>query len=353
MTLVTSRPGSEHALSVIVPIGPRHSDLKALYRDYKIGVTALGMPYEFIFVLDGPRPAAHQALEDLLHEGEDFTVIHLTRQFGEAAALMAAFERATGEVILTLPAYEQVESAELKKLISALAGADVAIGYRHPRAGNFFDKLRRNTFHRLVKGVTGAAFRDLGCGVRALRRQVFEELDLYGDHHRFLAILASRLGFRVCEVPLRQSAKDRFDRIYRPRVYAHHVLDLFSIFFLVRFTKRPLRFFGMLGAIAFMSGALLASYLGAQRLFLHESLSDRPLLLLAALLIVLGMQVFALGLLGELIIFTHARDMKDYRVEQVIHYPEAIDTSVSNESSAPTEEHKEALSDAGAPAAIA
>src|SRR5690606_11498379 len=108
--------------------------------------------------------------------------------------------------------------------------------------------------------------------------------------------------------------------------YVHHLLDLISIFFLVRFTKKPLRFFGMIGAITFIAGVLLITYLGVDRIVFSESLADRPVLILAALLIVLGVPIFALGLLGELIIFTHARSLKDYRVEAVIHYPETEET---------------------------
>jgi glycosyltransferase involved in cell wall biosynthesis len=314
-------------LSIIVPVGSRRSNLKTLYAEYKAGVMAVGIPYEFIFVLDGPRQDAMRALDELLHAGEELTVVNLTRCFGEAAALMAGFERATGNAILTLPAYHQVEAADLRKLVGALDANDVAIGYRFPRAGNALERARRAAFHGLVNFVTGSRFRDLGCGARALRRQVFQELDLYGDQHRFIAVLATRLGFRVAEVPVRQSANDRHSRIYRPREYAHHLLDVVSIFFLVRFTKRPLRFFGMLGAITFSIGALLITYLGIERIAFDQSLADRPALLLAALLIVLGMQVFALGLLGELIIFTHARNVKDYRVEEVIQYPESEESS--------------------------
>lgn len=309
-------------LSIIVPVGSRRADLKALYAEYQAGIAPLGIPYEFVFVLDGPRADASEALDELLRNGEALTVIHLTRCFGEAAALMAGFERASGNAILTLPAYHQIEPAEIRKLVAALHENDVALGYRFPRAGNALDRLRRSAFHGLVNFVTGSSFRDLGCGARALRRQVFEELDLYGDQHRFIAVLASRLGFRVAEVPIRQSAYDRHARIYRPREYAHHLLDLVSIFFLVRFTKRPLRFFGMIGAITFSLGALLILYLVVERVIFHVGLADRPALLLGALLVVLGMQVFALGLLGELIIFTHARSVKDYRVEEIIQYPE-------------------------------
>jgi hypothetical protein len=164
---------------------------------------------------------------------------------------------------------------------------------------------------------------DLGCGARAMKRRVLEELSLYGDQHRLLAVLADRQGFRVTEVELRQSERDRFEGIYRPREYAHLVLDVFTVFFLVRFTKKPLRFFGMIGATMFGLGVFVVLYLVFTRLAFGESLADRPALLLSSLLVVLGLQLFALGLLAELIIFTHARHLKDYQAAEIIQYPEA------------------------------
>jgi len=312
------------SISVIVPVCARRSELRALHAQYKAGMETIGLPFEFIFVLDGDRPDASRTLEDLLREGEELTIINLTRSFGEAAALMAGFERASGSVIVTLPAYHQIDAQDIPNLVAALSSSDMAVGYRSPRYGNWLDRMRRSAFHGVVNFVTGSRLRDIGCGARAMRRQVFEEMDLYGDHHRFMAILAARLGFRISEVALRQSPQDRLERMYRPREYVRHMLDLFSIFFLVRFTKRPLRFFGMLGVATFGIGAVVIAVLSAQRLFFDEKLADRPALLLAALLVVLGMQVFALGLLGELIIFTHARGMKDYRVQEVIQYPEIV-----------------------------
>jgi glycosyltransferase involved in cell wall biosynthesis len=326
------------SLSVIVPIGARRAaDLGALYREYRASIAATGATHEFIFVLDGPRPEERRALETLLRAGEEFTIVNLTRNFGEAAALTAGFERSSGGTIVTLPAYQQVEPGDIRKLLAALSTTDLAIGYRSPRHGNALDRVRRSAFHGLVNFVTGARLRDLGCGVRAMRRQVLEEIDLYGDQHRFMPILAMRLGFRVSEIPMRQSTQDRHGRVYRPREYVHHLLDLFSIFFLMRFTKKPLRFFGMLGATTFGVGAVLIAYLGMDRLLFSEPLADRPALLLAALLLVLGMQIFALGLLGELIIFTHARGLKDYRVEEIIQYPDAVAVSDSGSDCVPGE----------------
>jgi len=156
-----------------------------------------------------------------------------------------------------------------------------------------------------------------------MKRVVLEELSLYGDQHRLLAVLADRKGFKVAEVELRQSGRDHFEGVYRPREYAHLVLDVFTVFFLVRFTKKPLRFFGMLGASMFGLGALLVLYLVFERLVFGDSLADRPALILSALVVVLGLQLFALGLLAELIIFTHARHIKDYQGAEIIHYPQA------------------------------
>jgi len=310
-------------ISVIVPVGSRFSDPATLYADYKAGLAGLRRPYRMIFVLDGPQPAFAAGLEKLLAAGEQFQVIGLTRTFGEATALMAGFSRANGDIIVTLPAYQQVESADAVKLVDALQNNDLAIGERSPRIGGMFGRLRRWAFHRLLARVTKLQYHDLACGARAFRRKVLEEIHLYGDQHRFLAILADRQGFKVTEVSLRQSQHDHFKGFYGPREYVRGFLDIFTVFFLVRFTKRPLRFFGMVGVTTFAIGAIWALVLVTQRLFFEQALADRPALLLSSLLVVLGLQLFALGLLGELIIFTHARNLKDYQVAEVIGFDPA------------------------------
>jgi glycosyltransferase involved in cell wall biosynthesis len=312
-------------VSVVIPVGVRQTATGGLYAEYEAGLKALGVPYEVIFVLDGPQPQCEVVLAQLASRGEPITVIALTRQFGEATALMIGFEHALGSIVLTLPAYLQVQGCEIAKLVAALDDADLAVGYREPRASSWFQTVRRRAFHGLLRSVTGLGFRDLGCTVRAMHRKVLEEIHLYGDQERFLPVLAERQGFRVREIPVRQSKDDRRQELYRPRSYARGFLDIFSIFFLVRFTKKPLRFFGMIGITTLSVGVLELLYLVIDRIFFHSPLADRPALLLASLLIVLGVQIFALGLLGELIIFTHAGGAKDYKVDRVIHYPEAGD----------------------------
>ncbi|HEU4625689.1 MAG TPA: glycosyltransferase [Steroidobacteraceae bacterium] len=310
-------------LSAIIPVCGRHRELAALYREYKTALDALSPQVEMIVVIDGPQPQVTQQIEQLLQAGEPLTVIELTRSFGEATALMAGFQRATAPVIVTLPAYHQVEAQEIGKLVAALDGVDMAIAHRWPRAGSRWEFARRRAFHGIIAKVTGQHFRDLGCGVRAFKRRVLEEISLYGDQHRFLPVLANRQGFRVAEIDVRQSPKDRFERGYTVRDYTRRALDIFSVFFLVRFTKRPLRFFGMIGATTFGLGVLLTTWLVIDRLILHHPLADRPALILSSLLVVMGLQLFALGLLGELIIFTHARELKDYKIDRIIEYAPA------------------------------
>jgi glycosyltransferase involved in cell wall biosynthesis len=326
---------AQSLVSVIVPVGERQTPIGELYAEYTAGLQMLGAPYEMIFVLDGPQPAAESALTQLAARGERVTIVSLTRYFGEATALMIGFDHAKGGIIVTLPAYLQVEGCEIGKLVASLGDADLVVGYREPRASTWFQALRRRAFHGLLRSVTRLSFHDLGCNARALNRKVLEEVHLYGDQQRFLPLLAERQGFRVNQVALHQSKNDRRDEMYRPRNYTRGLLDIFNVFFLVRFTKKPLRFFGMIGVGTLSLGLLELFYLVFERIYFHNPLADRPALLLASLMIVLGVQMFALGLLGELIIFTHAGGSKDYKVDRVIQYADANSVEVSAEDLQP------------------
>jgi glycosyltransferase involved in cell wall biosynthesis len=320
-------------ISVIIPVGQRHENIRELYEEYRAGLDAVRLPYEFVFVMDGPHRDVMGDVESLIDSGPgNITMVVLNRSFGESTAIMAGFERACGDYIVTLPAYHQINAADLGKLITPLESKDLVQGWRWPRKGGGLERIRRSMFHGFVGRFTGMRLHDLGCGARAMKRAVLQELSLYGDQHRLLPVLANRQGFSVIEVELRQSERDRFQGVYRPREYAHFVLDVFTVFFLVRFTKKPLRFFGMLGASMFGLGALLVLWLVIERLAFNVSLSDRPALLLSALVVVLGLQLFALGLLAELIIFTHARHIKDYQGAEIIQYPRAEPARVARET---------------------
>jgi glycosyltransferase involved in cell wall biosynthesis len=305
-------------ISVIVVVGKRYDDLESITRDYWNVLKTLDRAFELIFVLDGFHENAFRVLSGLRTEGLQLKIVRLTKAFGEATALMSGFDQASAEIIVTLPAYYQVEPSELPKIVEKAETYDVVFTRREPRRGGWFESLRRRSFHRLLSAITGYRFNDLGCGVRVLNRRVLEELRLYGDQHRFLPILASNAGFHVSEIDVRQSEKDEFRSRYRVREYLHRMLDIFVIFFLVRFTKKPLRFFGMIGSIILFIGGLILSILIFERMFLDVALADRPAMLLSSLLVVLGLQIISLGLLGELIIFTHASTTKEYKIDQIV-----------------------------------
>ncbi|MGH8495709.1 MAG: glycosyltransferase [Gammaproteobacteria bacterium] len=306
-------------VAVIVPVGQRYDDVFELYRAYKAALEETGRSFEFVYVLDGRLEPVFKRLRELQQQGERLKIIRLAKMFGEATALTAGFEHSSGDILLTLPAYYQVEPSAIAGMIDRLDGNDMVIGRRWPRSGSRFESARRRLFHWLIRSVTGIRYRDLGCGVRAFRRKIADEVPIYGDQHRFLPVIANRWGFRILELDVPQSPKDQFRGGYRFREYLHRALDIFTVFFLVRFTKKPLRFFGMVGSITSLVGGVLVFIMVIQRMFFDMALGNRPALLLSSLLVVLGVQIFALGLLGELIIFTHARSIKEYTVELIVN----------------------------------
>ena len=306
--------------SAIVVVGARQDDLETLVEQYWRALGATGRTVELIAVIDGPRQDALDALESVRRSGVQVTIVQLSRMFGESSALMSGFDIASGEIIITLPAYYQIDPEELPRLMEAAADSDVTLCRRTPRRGSAFERFRRRAFHGFLATITSYRFHDLGCGVRALKRRVLEELRLYGDQHRLLAVLARNAGFQVDEIDVRQSDLDQFRSRYRIREYFHRLLDIFTVFFLVRFTKKPLRFFGMIGSVIFATGAVILTILVFERLFMDVALADRPAMLLSSLLSVLGLQLFSLGLLGELIIFTHAKSLKEYKIERIVNF---------------------------------
>jgi len=306
-------------ISVIIPVTERYSDVRELYHAYKSALDSTQQSYEIVYVLDGEFPDVSTALIGLKDEGEQIKIVKLAKWFGEAVALTAGFENSSGDIILTLPAYYQVEASEIPGVLEKLGKLDMVIGRRWPRTDAAFNRLQGKAFHWIFNKITDREFHDLGCGVRAFKRHVITEVPIYGDQHRFLPVLANRRGFRIDEIKVQQSDKDKHSRIYRPGVYLRRMLDILTVFFLVKFTKKPLRFFGLIGSGTFILGGLILLVVIFERLFGGVALADRPVLLLSSLMVVLGVQLFALGLIGELIIFTHAKRLKEYAVEEIVN----------------------------------
>jgi glycosyltransferase involved in cell wall biosynthesis len=306
-------------LSVVVSISERHDDLQQLYLDYSREILAMGLAYEFIFVVDGPDHDILETLKNLKKEHVEVSLIMLNRSFGEATALSAGFERAKGKIIVTVASYFQVEPHEIQRMVKGVLEdeEDLIVAWRHPRIDSRFNRCQSWIYHKIIRAVIGTEYHDVSCGLRVMKRQVADEISLYGDLHRFFPISAYQLGFRVSEAPVRQSPQDTRRRVNRPGVYLRRLIDIVTFFFLFKFTKKPLRFFGLLGSGIFALGMGLTGYIGAERL-LGIAPAGRPLLILGVLFMVFGVQLFSTGLLGEIIIFTHARSVKDYQTSEIL-----------------------------------
>ena len=221
-----------------------------------------------------------------------------------------------GDVILTLPAYFQVTPEGVITLLAALNDEnDLVVANRWPRIDSWLNRVQSVAFNRMIAGVTDRPFHDIACGVRVMRRSVAEGLPLYGDLHRFIPALALREGYRVAEVAVPQHPGNARTRLYGPGVYARRLLDLAAFFFLAKFTEKPLRFFGLVGSGFFAAGAITSLVLLVSRLQ-GQGIANRPLLLLAVLLLALGVQLLGLGLVGEIIVHLRAPHRRAYRVRE-------------------------------------
>jgi len=317
---VDQEPDGLIVYSVVVPISERHDDLKELYLLFSKELKAAGFRFEFIFVLDGRQQEAEKSLVALKKERSEIKIISLNRSFGEATTLSVGFEYARGPLIVTLSPYFQVEPYEFSKVLRALEEGknDLVITRRYPRIDSIFNRVQSLVFHRITQVLTGTKYHDISCGLRVFRRKVAEEVHLYGDLHRFLPLLAYQRGFKVVEVPVRQSPHDKKARINKPGVYLRRLLDIMTLFFLFKFTKKPLRFFGLLGSSLSGAGVVTLGYLALYKLLGFGGIAGRPLLILGVLLLVLGVQFFSIGLLGEIIIFTHSSETKDYQIKEIL-----------------------------------
>lgn len=304
-------------VSVIVPVTERPEPLADLYVEYASPLRESGLSYEFLFVSSGWNAGSKAAVAGLMERGEPVRLLETGQLLGEGALVRTAGARARGEILLTLPAYHRVTAEALPGLVDrVVAGADLVVARRWPRHDSWVNRLQNRGFHSLLAGMTHQRVNDVACGVRAMRPQLLEEIPLYGDFFRFLPLLAVREGYAVVEMDAPQHPKDVSSRVYSPGTYLRRLIDILGLFFLVRFTEKPLRFFGLVGSALSVVGGVILLILLVQRLAGAEGIADRPLLLLGVLLFVLGAQAIALGLIGEIIVHVHVQKRPTYRVQE-------------------------------------
>ena len=312
----TSRAKLETEVSVIVTVVERPEPLEALYREYAAVLDSCERSYEFIFVA---HPFFHEMLEPLHaleRQGEPVRVIESPRSIGETALLRMGLADARGSLVVTVPAYRQVQPSALRELIAAVdGGVDLAVARRWPRLDSRVNRLQHLALHLTAGRLANGTLHDIACGVRASRRDVLRDIPLYGDFARFLPLLAIYNGYNVVEVASPQHPSDLPRRVYGPGVYVRRLIDILGLYFLLRFTEKPLRFFGLIGAVLSGVGGIALAVMFVQRI-LGQPLGNRPLMLFAVLLATLGVQAIALGLVGEMIVHFNASRRRSYRLRE-------------------------------------
>mgnify|MGYP001812978950 CR=1 FL=1 len=309
-----SRSSHPPDVTVIVPVTERPVCLAELYEEYSEALTSSGRKFEFIFVVEPWHQGSVDVLRDLVDRGEPIRVVEAGHVIGESAMLKLAAGSARGRTLVVLPAYYRVVATAIPDAVAAVEdGADLANCRRWPRRDSWLNRVQTRVLHSAVTGLPRRTVRDVGSGVRAMRPEVLRDLPLYGDFFRFLPVLALRDGYSVVEIDAAQHPRDTALRVYPPGVYMRRAIDVFGLFFLSRFTYKPLRFFGLIGSLLSGVGALILFIMFIQRLG-GRGLADRPLLLLGVLIFTLGVQAIALGLIGEIIVHFNAPGHRSYRV---------------------------------------
>ena len=295
-------------LSIVLPIYNEEESIPALAKELPAALDTIGKSYEIICVDDGSRDGTFAALKAWREQDDRVHVIRFRRNFGQTAAFAAGFDRARGDVVITMDADLQNDPADIPKLLAKMdEGFDVVSGWRVERwqeglKSFIVRKIPSATANWLISKTTGVYLHDYGCSLKAYRNEVVKGIKLYGDMHRFVPAIASWFGVTVAEVPVKYrsrrfgSSKYGAGRIFRV------LLDLMTVRFLLGYSTRPIRIFGAWGLISLLAGFGAAVYLTILKLFYNVQLSDRPLLLMAVLLMVVGIQLISMGLLGELIV---------------------------------------------------
>jgi glycosyltransferase involved in cell wall biosynthesis len=294
-------------ISVVVPVLNEEESLPLLHQRLTESLAGSGYSYEIIIVDDGSSDGSFDIMRELQSQDEHLRVVRFRRNYGQTAAFAAGFDRAQGDVVITIDADLQNDPADIPTLMAKIAeGYDVISGWRVNRQDRFLDRrLPSIVANRLIAWATGVRIHDYGCSLKAYRRDVLDDVELYGELHRFIPALAHAAGARVAEVPVshhpRRFGKAKYGLSRTLKV----ILDILAVRFLMSYSTRPIHIFGLLGLLSLFAGGVMLLYLAVVRLFLLQPIANRPLTLLGILLTMLGVQLVTSGLLAELVTRTY------------------------------------------------
>ncbi len=323
----TAGEQSPPVISVVIPLYNEEDSIPHLYKALTEALVECGRSYEIIIVDDGSKDGSYPLLRNLALHDPHFIAIRLRRNYGQTAAFSAGFDHARGDVVVTMDADLQNDPHDIPLLMAKIdEGYDIVSGWRKDRQDRFLDRRLPSVIaNRLISNVTDVRLHDYGCSLKAYRRDVLQHVHLYGELHRFIPALASQVGGTVTEVPVSHYARKYGRSKYGIGRAVRVALDLITVWFLGTYVTRPIHVFGTIGLISAAGGFLIGFYLTFLKLFLGQNIGGRPMLLLAVLLVVIGVQLITMGLLGEMMIRTYheSQNKPIYLIREVVSEADA------------------------------
>ncbi len=321
-------------LTVVVPLFNEKENIQLLYDELNEVLRRLKLSYEIIFIDDGSSDGVIDDLKRIQGTDSHVIVISLRRNFGQTAAMAAGFDHSRGNIVITMDGDLQNDPHDIPMLIKKIEeGYDVVTGWRHDRKDPFLSRrLPSRIANKLISKITGVGLHDYGCTLKAFRREVIQNIHLYGEMHRFIPAIASGMGITFAEIKVnhrpRRFGTSKYDITRTIRV----LLDLMTVKFLLSYATRPLHVFGTVGFISSCLGCIIAIVLIIQRQFYNISLANRPLLQLSVLLVFMGIQFITMGLLAELIVRTYHESQHKpiYYVRDIIGGCEPGDNTINH-----------------------
>lgn len=306
-------------VSYVIPVKDEEESLEELYSRIRSVSENLSIPFEIIFIDDGSSDKSFFVLKSISEKDNRVKIIRFRRNFGKASALSAGFEKAKGDIVITLDADLQDDPKEIPKFIKLIEeGYDVVSGWKKERKDPISKRLPSKIFNKLTSFLTGVDIHDFNCGFKAYRREVVENLEIYGELYRYIPALAQAKGFKVGEVIVEHHPRRYGKSKYGWERIIKGFLDLFTVVFITRFLKRPMHFFGGTGLFFFVFGFIINLGLTIYKFTTGALIGNRPLLLFGVLLMILGVQFLSIGLLGEMINnVTHGRKKEYIILEEI------------------------------------
>lgn len=309
-------------ISIIVPFYNEEENIKPLYAELDKVLKSLNRKYNIIFVDDGSNDNTFKKMLEVREKDKNVKIIKFRRNFGQSAALKAGFDHAEGNIVISMDGDLQNDPADIPKLIDKIEKEDydVICGWRADRKDPITKKITSKFANFLRKMTTGEVIHDSGCTFRAYRTESVKGLDLYGETHRYIPAMMLWRGYRIGEEKVKHHPRKFGKTKYGLWRIAKGFLDLIVISFWQKYSVRPIHVFGGLGLLLGISGTLIGGYMGIERLFFGESLSDRPLFLLAVLMIIIGVQFIVSGILADIMlkVYYGQNERKNYLSEKVI-----------------------------------